>query len=132
MSNLFFKGSRDSVMLPLVAECMTETGATFKINFKGRFRRPEQDEVRELKDMNSADALQFEEEGVSRLLIDWADVRDKDEEPIPYTPENVAAAMQEPAYREALVKGALTMVYGKKIVLEAERQKNSRKPAATG
>lgn len=132
MSNLFFKGSRDSVLLPLVAECMTESGATYKINFKARFRRPQQDERRELAEINRADSLQFEDEGVERLLMDWADVKDKDDEPIPYTPENVAAAMQEPAYREALVKGALTMVYGKKILLEAERQKNSRKPAATG
>lgn len=131
MSNLFFKGSRDSVMLPLTAKCWTEAGGIYNINFKGRFRRPNQDERREIAEGIRSEALR-DDDVVEKLLIGWADVKDKDDEPIEFTPENVAAALQEPAYREALVRGALTMIYGKEIMLEAERRKNSQKPAAAG
>jgi hypothetical protein len=130
MSNLFFKGSRESVLLPLVAECLTATGGKFRVNFKVRYRCPTQDERREMAEAAGAGSLN-DDDCVERLIQDWQDVKDAQDEPILYNEENLKAAMQEVPYRNALVEGALTMIYGKQV-LEAVRQKNSRKPGATG
>ncbi len=131
MSNIFFKGPRENVMLPLTAEFLTGTGGTYKVNFRARFRRPEADERKDVQERASAKAID-DEQVVSLFLLGWADVQDSENNPIEFSPEALTAAMQVPEYREALVQGALTMVYGKKVIEQVARAKNSQTPAATG
>lgn len=127
MSKLFFKGSRDSVQLRVTAKCPTDDSREIPIHFKARYRCPDQDERREIAE-GARDKTLTDDDIVDRLLIGWEDVKDKNDEPIEFTPENVSAAMQFPPYREALVEGAVQLVFGKEIL----RAKNSQRPGVTG
>lgn len=130
MSDLFFKGSRESVLLPLVAECDTETGATYRVNFKARYKTPSQDERKELAE-GCASGVISDDDVVERLVIGWQDVKDSNDEAVPFSIDALQAIMQVVPYRTALVDGGIRMVFGKKAV-EVMRQKNSRRPAAAG
>ena len=120
---MFFKGSRESVLLSVTAECPTETGAVLKVPFKARYRCPSQTEARQLVEDATAEIKQ-DDDIVADLLIGWEGVKDKDDEAIEYNEENAKEAMDYPPYRAALVKGAMQILFGKEIL----RRKNSKTP----
>ena len=128
----FFKGSRESVLLPVTAHCMADGGSDAKVNFKVRYRRPAHTEVKELKEL-AANGL-TDDELAKRLVITWQDVVDGNDQPIEYSAEALAEALETHGYREAIVRGACVVVFGKKETeaLEAVRLKNLQKSAAPG
>lgn len=130
MSELFFKGTPETVLLPLTAECLTASGGTTKVNFKGRYRRIGVEEQKQVRQQLAESAVTGEEV-IRQLLVGWSDVQDKDGEPVEYSPENREAALLNPYYLDALGDGALIIVYGKKLYEEIKR-KNSSKQAAAG
>jgi len=129
--SMFFKGPKDSVLLPLKAVFLTTTGSEFEVAFKGRFRRPNPDERQEI-DASTDRGINDWVEVITQLMIGWEGVQDQENAPIEFNPENLAACLREREYLEACVKGVLTVLYGKRAVQEVERGKNSRRPAATG
>lgn len=130
MSNLFFKGRRDSVLLTVTAKCPTESGGEHAIPFKVRYRCPSTDECREFRDGLKNESI-TDDDLVLKVAIGWEGVKDSKDEPIEFTEENVREALQFVPYRIALVEGAIQMVFGKKA-MENLRQKNSSKPGNTG
>jgi hypothetical protein len=124
---MFFKGSRDSVLINLSAKCPTATGGVQNVNFKGRYRCPQQDEARQL--IEDAEArIKTDDDVVNALLTGWEGVKDSNDEPIDFDPDNFKEAMNYPPYRAALVEGAMQILFGKEIL----RQKNSRTRDARG
>lgn len=130
MSDLFFKGSRSEVLLPVKAECLGPTGVTHVVNFKVKYRVPNTDEQKEFRQALE-DKSMTGEEILCKLVIGWEDVKDKNDEPIEFTPENLEAAMKAPPYLDAMGEGALLLIYGKKVMDEV-RRKNSSRRGATG
>lgn len=130
MTNLFFKGHRESVLLSLSAKCPTEGGGTYNVPFKARYRVPSADECRGFGEALKNDMM-TDDDLVQKLLIGWESVKDEKDEPIEFNEENVHAAMQFIPYRIALVEGAVQMAFGKES-LENLRRKNSQKPARGG
>jgi hypothetical protein len=130
MGNLFFKGSRESVLLTLSAKCPTESGGIYSVPLKARFRCPSTDECKEFREALKAERMN-DDDLVSKLLIGWEGVKDSKDEPIEFNEENVHAAMQFVPYRIALVEGAIQMAFGKEA-MESLRQKNSQRPARGG
>lgn len=124
---MFFKGSRESVLINLSAKCPTDKGGTLNVAFKGRYRCPQQDEARQL--IEDAEArTKTDDDVVNALLMGWEGVKDNNDEPIDFDEESVKAALNYPPYRSALVEGAMQILFGKEIL----RQKNSRTPGGRG
>ncbi len=130
MSNLFFKGSRTEVTLPLKAECLSPTGGSTVVSFKGKFKVINTDEQKELRDAIQNKSMTGEDV-IRRLLVGWADVQDQENQPIEFSEENLEAALLNPFYLDALGEGALVIVYGKKT-MEEVRRKNSSRQGSTG
>lgn len=124
---MFFKGSRESVLLTLSAKCTTDTGGAHNVPFKARYKLLSQADRKQLVDDATA-GVKNDDDVVNAMLVDWQDVKDQNDEPVEFTPENVAAAMDFPPYREALVNGALQLIFGKEVL----RRKNFQTPAANG
>jgi hypothetical protein len=124
---MFFKGSRESVLITVSAKCPNSNGGIQNITFKARYRCPQQDEARQLVD-DAETRVKLDDEIVLSLLTGWEGVKDRDEEPIEFSDESVREALNYPPYRVALVEGAMQILFGKEIL----RQKNSQTRDARG
>lgn len=130
--SVFFKGSRESVLLTVKANVMRDGGGTNSLPFKARYRCLSVDErepfrLRMLPE-NEEDKISVIDELTRHVIVGWEGVLDSNDEPIEFNQENLDAAMNFPPYREALIDGALRATFGRVY----EQAKNSRRPAATG
>lgn len=136
--SIFFKGARESVLLKVTAKCPTDDGREYPVHFKVRYLCPDQEKRREYREASLEAAAEIREgrtpvsslddQIVQDLVTGWEGVLDKNDEPIEFTPESLADAMSFPPYREAIVSGAISLIFGK----EAVRLKNSSRRGNTG
>jgi hypothetical protein len=124
---MFFKGSRDSILITLSAKCPTATGGIYNIQFKGRYRCPLNDEARQLIE-DAGSSLKTDDDVVRALMTDWEGVSDTDGEPIKFSDEALADALNYPPYRAAIVNGAMEVLFTREVL----REKNSQARASRG
>lgn len=119
MSEMFFKGTRKEVTLPLIAECINPSGGKYPVHIKGRFRvidREEQELLRQqLKDNQISLGA-----AIKKVIVGWDDVRDANDQPIDFNEENLDAALNNPYYFDALGDGAGIIIYSKDVMAKVK------------
>lgn len=122
MTQLFFKGSRKEVTLPLVVNTISPTGGKHAVHIRGKFRVIDREEQESLK-QGLKDGSLSQEDVIRKVLIGWADVKDQDDTEVEYNEENLTAALNNPFYFSAFGDGAGIIVYGKEV-MERVKAKN--------
>jgi hypothetical protein len=123
MSELFFKGSRKEVTLPLVVNCISPQGKIHPVQIKGKYRVIEREEQESLRQQLTDKSL-TQEAAIRLVILGWFDVQDENNQQIEYNEENLTQALNNPYYFEALSEGAGIVIYSKDVMARV-KAKNS-------
>lgn len=109
------KGVKDKIDVKVVAEVDADQGKTIKVPFTITSRKPNFDERRDaVAKVRDGDML--DEDLVAQYLLGWKGLMGGDNEQIEYNEETLAAVMDAPEYRAALVRGIMTAIVGKEAL----------------
>lgn len=111
----FLKGIKTEIRISLVAEIDDDIGKTIKVPFVVTYRKLPVKEAQAIIDRAAAGEV-TDEEIMAEHVLGWHMPGEGGD--VDFTPDNLAAAMQELGYRNALVTGFSQAQFGRKAALQ--------------
>lgn len=104
-----FKGKKDQITVSIVAEMTGDDMKKTKVRFRGTYKKLSVQDAKETMrrahlDEDDSDRL-TDEDIIARDLVSWSDLKDADEQLLPYDEEARDEAMDMDGYHKALMSG---------------------------
>lgn len=93
----------DTFLVPVRVEVLDEKGLKKVHVFKAEFKRLDQDQLDAMNERLAQNAM-TDQQVIDEVMVGWADVTDMNKQPLPFTPDNLAALLRVNPTRFCIVK----------------------------
>lgn len=112
---MLLKGQKEEITLKLTAKVEQDAGKTIPVRFTATYKKPSVEETKAVIASFEGEEGRDDLEVALEWIVGFGDIFNIDDQPVDFSPENLAIVMNVREYRKALIGGLSDILYGKGI-----------------